>query len=180
LGTHLLPSHRSKNVHALLRELLASNLQYLGRRAHAVGGHATTPSCIITDRMGATQHMARLVVVGGVERERWPVALAGRPRPAPAGAGRPHRRPRPSSTTHPFWRLAIACGHQQLMQHANLPSNSKYNVCMQLMCVLCVAAPRFTGEREREDQKCPVEMTEHGSSLVVRTLRPAGRPAGGP
>lgn len=103
----------------------------------------------------------RAVVAGGARR--------GRP------AGRPHRRPRASSTTHPFWRLAIACGHQRLMQHANLPSNSKYNVCMQLMCVLCASCTKIH-RGEREDQKCHVEMTEHGSSLVVRTPRPAGRP----
>ena len=59
--------------------------------------------------------------------------------------------------------------------HANLLSNSKYNVCMQLMCVLCASCTKIH-RGEREDQKCPVEMTEHGSSLVVRTPRPAGRP----
>ena len=46
---------------------------------------------------------------------------------------------------------------------------------MQLMCVLCASCTKIH-RGEREDQKCHVEMTEHGSSLVVRTPRPAGRP----
>jgi hypothetical protein len=92
--------------------------------------------------------------------------------------------------THPIWRLAIA-------SHAAAEQRAAAHAC-QLSAITCTymyainvrALPQDSihmmmpvfffflkkTERERGDQKCPVEMTEHGSS--ARTPRPAGRPAG--